>query len=176
MLDLGQRWPDVPDWTAARMEGPDFTVEPVNGLTSWLVSGNLDAFAARSGLSAQGAGALGLATGKRYSVRLARSRLFVVGLGETELAHGWNEPGFAASPVSAAWQAFDLTGPGMARILSEATAINPADPGPSASIVFAGLGAIVYRHGEEGRIRLHVERGHAAALWHWFGLAARAGR
>lgn len=167
MHDLGQYWPPLADWDKVRIERHGLTVRPVPGLSRHLVSGALSAFADLAGLYGEGVGALGLAMGERYMVRLARDRMLVVGL-EGELATGgWHEAGFAVTDVSAAFQAFEIEGALSSGLLAEATAIDPAHPGPSASVVFAGMLVILHAHGEADRLLLHVERSQANALWSW---------
>jgi sarcosine oxidase gamma subunit len=167
MHDLGQYWPPIADWDKVRIARHGLTVRPVPGLSRHLVSGALSAFAGLAGLDGEGVGALGLAMGQRYMVRLARDRLLAVGLAGELAASGWHEAGFAVTDVSAAFQAFEIEGALPSGLLAEATAIDPAHPGPSAAVVFAGMPVILHAHGAADRLLLHIEQSQANALWSW---------
>ena len=80
---------------------------------------------------------------------------------------GWHGEGFAVTDVSAMFHVFEISGPGLPRMLQEATALDLDNPGPSASVMFAGLHAVAYHVGDKTRLRVHVERGFATHLWSW---------
>lgn len=167
MLDLAEKWRPEPDWTEARLAGPALQVRALGGMVQRLVSGDVDGFLARHDLG-RDIGALGLAVGDRYAVRVARDRLLVAGLSAAELADGWHEEGHAVTTVGAALRVFEARGEGVRDLLGRAVTVDPDDPGPCAAMPFAGITAIVYRHGDAGTLRIHVDRGLATYLWEWF--------
>lgn len=166
MLDLSSKWRPEPDWAQARLIGPTVSVRAVTGVTQRLVSGDVGGILARYGLGAD-VGALGLATGERYAVRVARDRLLVVGVSAAELADGWHDEGYAVSSVGSALALFEARGQGIGALLSRAVTIDPDAPGPCAAMGFGGVTGIVYRHADTSTLRVHVDRGLAAYLWEW---------
>jgi sarcosine oxidase gamma subunit len=165
MRDLTSSWPEVPVWSDATLDRDGLTARTVILPSQHLVSGNLEAFAAKAGLSDTGVGLFQMVSGERYALRLARDRMLVVD-GPTEaLAPGWHADGYAVTDVSALYHIFEFDGDGIAALLEEAMAVDPKMHSPSAASMFAGQPAVVYHH--EGRVRLHVERGHAPYLWQW---------
>lgn len=178
MPDVSARWRPEPDWASARLEGPTLDIRAVPGLPQRLVSGDIAGFLARHGLG-KDVGALGLASGGRYALRVARDRLLVVGIPPSECADGWHAEGYGVSTVGSALRVLDARGPGVRDLLARATTIDPDNPGPSAALLFCGLTCTVYFHGDRQTLRLHVDRGLAAYLWEWLEcqplLAGRAG-
>jgi sarcosine oxidase gamma subunit len=160
MRDLAASWPPIPDWNATAYDGNGIRVTTVNGLTQHLVSGNLTPFG-------DGVGALGLAERAGAVLRVARDRILVVDADVARITAGWHAEGYAATDVSAVYHVFEITGAGIADLLCEAILIDPENGGPSAAVVFAGLQAILYWHGDKSTLRLHVERGHAAYVVDW---------
>ncbi|MDR6754948.1 hypothetical protein J2Y48_000221 [Mycoplana sp. BE70] len=167
MLDVAAKWQPEPDWAHARLAGRTIAVGAVNGVPQRLVSGDIDRFLARHDLG-QEVGALGLAFGDRYAVRVARDRLLVIGLSASDLRDGWHDEGYAVSTVSSALRLFEAKGNGVRHLLAQATTIDPDNPGPCAAMPFAGVMGTVYRHGDAETLRIHVDRGLAAYLWEWF--------
>lgn len=167
MPDHAAKWAAAPDWDNAVLDRGGVTLRSLSLPDMALVSGDLAAFGRAAGLDAQGAGALGLAQGDRYAVRLARDRLLAVGALSETVAEGWNASGFALTLIGGADHVFALAGEGVAALLSRAMAIDPDNGGPCAAVGFAGIPALLYRHEPSGHLRLHVERGLAAYLWSW---------
>lgn len=168
MADRETKWPRLPDLPAKRLDIPGLAVRNVGGLTQILASGDLSAVASRAGVDADGVGALGLATGGAYSIRMARDRLLIVAETALPLAPGWNADGFAVTDMSGAFDVFELDGPRGEDVVAAATSLPVAGgTSPSATIVFAGVSACLYRYGEATTLRLHVERGHSAYVWQW---------
>jgi sarcosine oxidase gamma subunit len=166
MLDVSAKWRPEPDWTLARLAGPNLTIGTVAGLTQRLVSGDVERFLARHDLG-KDIGALGLAVGERYVVRVARDRLLVVGISSGELADGWHDEGWAATTVSAALRVIEAKGDGVRDLLARGTALDPDNAGPCAAMPFAGMMATIYRHADTGSLRIHIDRGLASYLWEW---------
>jgi sarcosine oxidase gamma subunit len=167
MLDHATKWTAAPDWSVAMLELKDTRVRSLALPEKAIVSGDLKAFGRETGLDPKGVGANGHAHGDTYSVRLARDRLMVVGdLPDTARA-GWNDAGFAITLIGGGEHVFELSGPGVAGLLSLAMTLSPAEHSASAAVGFAGVPAVIYRHGSSGAHRLHVERGLAVYLWSW---------
>jgi sarcosine oxidase gamma subunit len=160
MRDLAQSWPRIPDWTGTAYEGRGIHVTTVSGLTQHLVSGNFSAYG-------ESVGALGIVSGERAAIRVARDRILAVNAEPALVTPGWHAEGFAATDVSAMYHVFEITGSGVPALLGEALLIDPDNAGPSAALVFAGLQAILYCAGGRDTLRVHVERGHAAYLVNW---------
>ena len=167
MLDIAGKWQAEPDWADARLEGRTLRVSAVSGIVQRLISGDVERFLARHDLG-RDVGALGLALGERYAVRIARDRLLVIGLSAAELTDGWHDEGYAISTVSSALRLFEARGEGVRALLGRATTIDPDNPSPCAAMPFGGVMGIVYRHGDGEILRVHIERGLAGYLWEWF--------
>lgn len=167
MPDPVTAWAPSPDPATRRIDVPGLAVRQILGLSQTLVSGDLAAAAVRAGVSAEGVGALGLAEGETYSVRLARDRMLIVGTTAPPLAAGWDAAGFAVTAMDAAHTVFEIAGPLAEAVVARATTLPIAGAGPSASVVFAGIAAVLCRHGTTETLRLHVDRGHAAFVWDW---------
>ncbi|MFD1326704.1 sarcosine oxidase subunit gamma family protein [Mycoplana ramosa] len=167
MLDLAGKWQPEPDWAQARLTARTIEVRAVTGVPQRLVSGEIDRFLVRYGLD-RDVGALGLAIGDRYAVRVARDRLLVVGLSASDLRDGWYDEGYAISNVSSALRLFEARGEGVRDLLARATTVDHDNPGPCAAMPFAGVMGTLYRHGDARCLRIHVDRGLAAYLWEWF--------
>lgn len=168
MPDRARNWDAAPDWSLAALSGRDIAIRSLDLPDQALISGDLAAFGLASGFDPQGAGALGAVRGDAYTVRLRRDRLLAVGALPGAISEGWSPAGFAMTPIGGADHVFELAGAGLPGLLSRATTLDPARPGPSAAIGFAGVPAVLYRHADSGHLRLHVERGLAAYLWSWF--------
>lgn len=160
MRDLAQSSPRIPDWSGTAYEGRGIHATTVHGLTQHLVSGNIAAFGAD-------VGALGVAATDKAIVRVARDRVLVINADPALVTPGWHAEGFAATDVSAMYHVFEIAGAGVPDLLREALLVDPDDAGPSAAVMFAGLHSILYCIERRDRLRLHVERGHAAYLVNW---------
>jgi len=170
MRDLAEKWSVVPDWRNAVITTPALAVRVIPGLDQLLVSGDLDAWAAASGVDGTGVGAFGAARGDRHAVRLARDRLLVVSNSPLAIAAGWHADGFAVTAIRAGLQVFEVEGTALDAFIARGTTLDPRQPSASAALSFAGISAIVYRHGS--KLRIHVDRGLAAYLWTWMEQAA----
>lgn len=166
--NLADRWPAAPDWSSARIEGGGAATKSVAGLHQMLVSGDFDTWNAAAGLSGHGVGALALATGKAWQVRLARDRLLAVSEKPFAVEPGWHG-GFAATRMDGALHVFEIEGNAIDGVIASAMTLDPAGKSPSAAVLFAGVNAVVYRYGAVDRLRIHVDRGLAPYLWEWLG-------
>jgi hypothetical protein len=163
MLDNAEKWPLEPDWSRAVLRGRDIEVRGLRGLAQLVVSGDIEGFAERHGLPAS-VGALGVARGDRYALRVARDRIAVVGVTD---ALGWHPAGYAVTSMSGALHVLEFRGSALPDLVARATTIDPRDPGPSASIVFAGVTSYLYFHEDYKMLRLHIDRGLASYVWTW---------
>ena len=93
MRDLAQSWPRIPDWTGTAYEGRGIHVTTIAGLTQHLVSGDFSAFG-------ESVAALGIASGDRATVRVARDRVLVTNAELSLVTPGWHVEGFAATDQS----------------------------------------------------------------------------
>lgn len=171
MRDRGAFWSPLPDWAGARIERGGWTVVPVAGLGQTLISGDVEA--ALDALAPGGAqvGLWGLCDTDRVMVRIARDRALLVTPRPLGIGLGWHEAGYAATPCDDAYAVFALTGEGAANILATATAADFEAGSRSASLLFAGVPALVYRTAPDA-VRLHVEGPLAAYVWAWLEGAA----
>lgn len=167
MHNLAAKWPRFPDWSSSVLDRPGFVATSVSGLKQYVVSGDLDAFNTKSNLATPAVGALAIAGGDPYALRLARDRQLVVGPADMQVECGWIDGRFAVTDLSAGLHVFDVRGNSLDGLLERATTIDPNRPGASASIAFAGLNAIVYFREEAATLRVHVDRALAAYLWTW---------
>lgn len=171
MPETGELWPPKPDWSAVETRHRDVVATPVRGLVILTIAGDL---AAAVAAIAPGTRLVGLgddAEGAPYGVRIGRDRAVLVASADLPFAHGWDPRGFAVSPSSDAVVIFELAGSGLPTVLREATTLEADRGSASASSLFAGLPALIYRR--DGKVRVHVDAGHAPSVWQW--LDRRAG-
>lgn len=166
MVDNASKWQAEPNWSHARIVGHLVEIRSRISLQQRLVSGDIERFLDHYNLGSD-VGALGIALGDRYAVRLARDRLLVIGISASELADGWHKGGFAVSTASSALRLFEIEGEGIIDLLRRTTAIDPDNPGPCAALPFCGVPAVVYWHAEPQILRVHLDRGFAAYVWEW---------
>ena len=137
------------------------------------VSGALAIAASRAGVDAEGAGLLGIVSGTTYALRMARDRMLVVTGAGDPLVPGWNDEGYAVTPMSGALAVIEISGPNALHVIKRSTVIPTSAPGRCAAISFAGVTVCLYRFEQEATFRLHVDRGLAPYLWHWFEAMAQ---
>jgi hypothetical protein len=166
MFDNARKWQAEPDWQQARIVGRSVKISSRTGLHQRFVSGNIERFLGTYNLG-RDVGALSIALGDRYAVRMARDRLLVVGISVSELADGWHDEGFAVSTASSALRLIEVEGRGIVDLLRRTTSIDPDNPGPCAAISFCDVSAVVYRHAGPQLLRIHLDRGYAAYVWDW---------
>ncbi|MGI3163727.1 hypothetical protein [Pseudooceanicola sp. 200-1SW] len=159
----------APFWTPAsapdkiRLTGDGIALTGLPPLPQVMVSGDLPAWLAAQDLP-ETAGLLAQTHGARYAVRLARHRMLVVGAEHGPRTPAW-QAGCAASSMTGALAVVEITGPRAMELVARATALDPRAPSPSAALLFAGMQAVLYRHGPA--LRLHFDRGLAAYLTNW---------
>jgi hypothetical protein len=167
MLDRGLFWsPSTEEEASFAAQG--VCVKLIRGLAQMLVSGRRVIGTGRLAALAPPVGFSGVASGPAYAVAIARDRSLVVSHKPLGLGEGWDlETASAFTIVDDAMLVLDITGPGLCELLSKATSLGPADPTPSAALLFAGLPCLAYRHTRPDVVRLHVERPLASALANW---------
>lgn len=165
MVDFDQLWKAVPEREAMRVTTAIGSIRRVEGLSQYVVSGDIGAAAAGVGVDASGVGALGLVSGDVYSVRLARDRMLIVSNKELALEPGWNNAGYAVTDMSALG-VFEIDGALADEIVSRAT--TPPLAGPSAAISFARVEAVLYRCRKGEAVRVHVDPSLTPYVWNWF--------
>jgi hypothetical protein len=166
MRNLAEKWAVVPDWQTATIEGRGFSIKSVSGLNQLLVSGDLEAWNRKAGFASSGVGAFGVAAGNPYAVRIARDRILAVSTQSFDIAAGWHD-GVAVTEVSAALHVFEISGPSLADLVSQAVTVDPRNAGPSAALSFGGANASAYYHESTQVLRVHIDRGLASYLWSW---------
>ena len=161
MADLGECWPQEPDWRAAP-HAWGLEIRPVDGVFQTLVSGDLEAWSAGSRIGLD----VAPAPGRDYAVRVARDRVLAVTTQPMASRPGWNASGHAATDLSGGYLLLEISGARLPALLSRAATLPRLDASPSAAIRFAGLDAVAYFMGQ-GVLRLHVDRSLSAYLWSW---------
>lgn len=167
MRNLAEKWPAAPDFSTAMLNKDGVAVRTLGGLNQLMISGDLAAWSKASGLAGEGVGAGAIASGDRYMARIARDRLLAVGEQPFPIAAGWHAAGFAVTAMDDGLHVFEIEGPGLDRLIARGTALDQGAASPSASILFAGVGVLFYRFGNQDLARLHVDRGLAPYLWEW---------
>lgn len=167
MRDLAEKWSLEPDWRAATMQTPGLVIRSLTGFTQYLVSGDLAAWSRRTDMDDAAVGALSVARGERYALRIARDRILAVSETPFGIAPGWHAAGFAVSTFDAGLHMFEIEGPDMSSLFARATTLDPKGETASAALLFAGANALCYRHGHADRLRLHIDRALAPYLWRW---------
>ncbi|PZN56005.1 MAG: hypothetical protein DIU65_05515 [Proteobacteria bacterium] len=173
MRNLAEKWPVVPDWNTQVLETAALRVRTLVGLHQLLVSGDLAAWSRVSGIEGAGVGATMIASGEKYMARIARDRVLAVSEAALPVKAGWHEEGFAVSVIDAGLHVFELEGRELSDVLSRATTLAPESNTASASVLFAGVNAVLYLFGSRDRARVHVDRGLAPYLWEWLETTSR---
>lgn len=168
MRDLAGKWPATPDWATATIDEAGVNIRTLSGLSQCLVSGDLAAWSAASGIAGPAVGAGMIATGGEYEVRIARDRVLAVSERPFTVEPGWHDGGFAVSVMDGGLHVFEIGGPGVSQVLARAMTLDPQKTSASASVLFAGIDVFLYYHASSERARLHVDRGLAPYLWEWF--------
>ncbi|MGE0006080.1 MAG: hypothetical protein AB7S92_10830 [Parvibaculaceae bacterium] len=167
MRDLAEKWSAVPDWERAVIVAPGLVVRSLSGFSQQLVSGDIAAWARRSGTEAGAAGALSIASGGRYALHAARDRVLAVSETPFVIEPGWHGQGFAVSSCDAGFHMIEIEGERLGVLWARATSLDGRGATPGAAILFAGVSVLCCRHGHADRLRIHVDRGLAPYLWTW---------
>lgn len=167
MRDLAKKWSPAPDWRTATIEAPGLAIRSLSGFSQRLVSGDLTAWYELSGMDGATVGAFAIAQGDRYALRVARDRILAVSATSFGIAPGWHPRGFAVTAFDAGLHIFEIEGSAMPSLFARATALDPEGATASAALLFAGAGALCCRHGQDDRLRVHIDRALAPYLWKW---------
>lgn len=155
-------------WTNPRPEPgqvaefPGLTVTCLAPGGALMVSGDLGAALAALAPGAPFVGCGGDAPEGPHAIRVARDRAILVTPQPLGVAPGWHG-GHAVSPADDLYAVVSLSGPRMEDIAAACTATPLDGSSPSATTLFAGLGAHVTRQGAALVVR--VQQPDAAALW-----------
>lgn len=166
MFDRSTFWPQVPDWSQARIAAPGIEISATHGDRAvFLLGGDGEA------IRALAAPHLGL---DGTLLWIAGDRALLVAALGAEIAEGWQDSGVAVSALHDAHVRMDIRGAGAAALLrrgslSLALSRNVA----GAALAFAGV-TVLHEQRDEGA-RLHVDLPLAAHVWHWL-LAATFGK
>jgi hypothetical protein len=163
--DSAAKWTPSPDWSQAAIDRNGWSARPVPALSQVLISGDVATALAAHAPQAAEVGMWGMAASDPIAVRIARDRCLLVSSDSLDMPFGWRD-GWAASPAGSAWFAAELAGSALAAVMREGTAVNLDGGSRSASLLFAGVPALLYRTAED-RARLHVETGFGPYLWRW---------
>ncbi|THF47985.1 hypothetical protein [Allorhizobium terrae] len=155
-------------WSAATTVGtitrsPAMTVEVLPAIPQVMISGDFANAMARFDFPAP-VGLLAQAKGERYSLRLARNRILVVGLDLTAEPQSWLD-GMAMSSMTGALAVIEISGTARMELVARGTAIDPESASPCAALHFAGVNSILYKY--DDRLRLHFDRGLVSYMADW---------
>ena len=159
---------DERNWTNARPEPgqvaeyPGVTVTCATPGGALMISGDLSAALETLAPGAPMLGCGGTAPEGPHALRVARDRVILITPAPLAVEPGWHGR-YAISLADDLYTAIALTGPRRDEIAAAATATPLDGSSPSATTLFAGLGAHVTREGEALVIR--VQAPDAAVLW-----------
>jgi hypothetical protein len=169
MLDLSPRWPSV-SLAQPVLAALGLDIKMRADISQHLISGDLNNWSRLAGISGDRVGALGLATGSIYVVRIASDRMLAINAPSEVVAAGWHPDGFAVTDMSAALCVIEMQGESLPQIIRRATPIDPRENSPSANCQFAQVTAAVYHYGDRNAVRLHIDRSLAPHVWKWLEL------
>jgi len=165
MRDRGQFWSPVPDWTKAALTGDGWTARRLEGVGQTLVSGDIETAVGVLAHGAAEVGLWGLVDTGRVIVHIARGKALIVTPSPLGVEPTWRA-GFVATPADDAWAVFEIAGPQLVGLVTQATAADLDAGSRSAALLFAGTPALLYRTAPH-TARLHIEAPLATYLWNW---------
>lgn len=163
MRDFAEKWTPVPDWENRKIEMQGFSVERVFGLHQTLISGATDLASGKNKPIGWGP----IAKGNNYVIQISRDRVLHVSDKPEKQAFGWQSTGFATSCADDLYAIFEISGENTSQVFARASALNWRGESKSASMQFAKLNALVYRHTEENKLRVHIDSPYATYFWTW---------
>ncbi|WP_068304539.1 hypothetical protein [Pararhodobacter sp. CCB-MM2] len=159
MLDRAPFWLVQP----RQLSGDGITVTLLDPVPQLRISGDLAAACAALDLPPP-VGLMAPADGPRAAIRLARNRMLAVGVTLPHADSGLRD-GYALTPATGSLAVLHLDGPGAGELLARGTAVDLTQASPSAALLFAGMNAVLYRHGTG--MRLHLDRGLVDYAFDW---------
>ncbi|PCI02963.1 MAG: hypothetical protein COB78_11810 [Hyphomicrobiales bacterium] len=163
MRDFAEKWTPVPDWEKQKIEAAGFSVHRLFGLHQTLIS-------AATGLDPVKNKPIGwgpIAKGNDYAIQISRDRILQVSDKPTKQPFGWQMKGFATSCANDLYAVFEISGKDCNQVFARASTLNWRGESKSASMQFSKLNALVYRHGEENKLRVHIDSPYATYFWTW---------
>lgn len=165
MRDRGHFWRPVPDWCNVSLRGKGWSVSRIEGFGQTMLSGKIEAAVDELAHGAAEVGLWGLTDTDRVLVRIARDKALLVTPSPLEAGLGLRDE-FVATPADDAWAVFELSGDTIADLVAQATSVDLDAGSRSASVLFAGVPALLYRTAKDVA-RIHVEASLATYLWTW---------
>lgn len=163
MRDFAEKWMPVPDWESQTIEMPGFSIRRVSGLHQTLISGAIDLASTKMNPIGWGP----IAKGYDYVIQISRDRILQVSDKPEQQPFGWQSKGFATSRADDLYAVFEISGNECSQVFARASTMNWRGESKSASMQFAKLNALVYRHEEENKLRVHVDSPYAPYFWTW---------
>ena len=163
MRDFAEKWTPVPNWEKQKIETAGFSVNRVFGLHQTLISGGIDLAPVKKKPIGWGP----VAKGNDYTIQISRDRILHISDKPKKGSFGWNAKGFAISRADDLYAIFEISGDSVSQVFARATTLNWQGDSKSASMQFSKLNALVYRHGEENKLRIHIDSPHATYFWSW---------
>lgn len=163
MRDFAEKWTPVPDWENRKIETSGFSVNRVLGLHQTLISGAIDLAPVQNKPIGWGP----IAKGNDYAIQISRDRILHVSGKPENQPYGWQEAGFATSCADDLYAIFEISGKDCQQVFARASTLNWRGESKSASMQFAKLNALVYRHAEENKLRVHIDSPYATYFWTW---------
>lgn len=167
-----REWKGLPPAQGDRLELEGATARLLPPKGALLVSGSLKPAINRFARGSRTIGVFGEEKDGSLAIRIARDRALLITPQPLEVQAGWNRAGYMVTPADDLFIAVSLTGEKADALMSLLVALPLTATSPSASLMLAGLPALVTRI--EGGYCIRVERSHVTALWQH--LSALAGR
>ena len=160
MRDFASKWRAVPDWENDRIEKDGFSARRISGLHQTLISGKIP-----PALNPIGWGPI--VGGSDYSVQISRDRVLQISNKPHSGSFGWQKAGYAATSADDLYAVFELSGENCCELFARAANFSWQAESKSASMLFSKITALVYRHEEKNRLRIHIESPYATYFYTW---------
>ena len=163
MRDFAKKWARVPDWENQTIETAGFSVKRVFGLHQTLISGAID----KAPVKRKPMGWGPIVKGNDYTIQFSRDRILHISDKSTKQPFGWQEAGFATSCADDLYAVFEISGEDCNQVFARASTLPWNGESKSAAMQFSKLNALVYRHEEANKLRVHIDSPSATAFWTW---------
>lgn len=163
MRDFAEKWTPVPDWETQKIEIPGFSVSRVFGLHQTLISGAVDKVPVKKKPMGWGP----IVKGNNYTIQISRDRILLVSDKPTKQSFGWQAKGYATSCADDLYAVFEICGEECSQLFARASTLPWNGESKSAAMQFSKLNALVYRHEEANKLRVHIDSTSATAFWTW---------